>query len=334
MAAMDHDDVDFGLIDFTELQSSHHHDRTMLAPNSVVFPIIGPKPAADIAQINDFGDFMIGAPAADVFPITARSFPYKMTAVGVYKPKHMPLGEDACFIWSKFQTVGVADGVGGWRKLGVDSGEYARRLMANCVLALCNETLGYVNPMRVLHQAFNATAVRGSSTACIITLSGDKLTAANVGDSGFLVIRNDAVVFRSPTQQKCFNCPFQLGTTMQDPSVADLMEVAVISGDIVVAGTDGLLDNMHESEIVEIAGNSKIRDDNYLCQQAYYMAKAAHYNSMDPDTDSPYSIEARKAGRNCRGGKPDDITIIIARIDDDNDYDDDDYSDDDDDDDD
>ncbi|GLE06903.1 hypothetical protein PINS_up016572 [Pythium insidiosum] len=37
-------------------------------------------------------------------------------------------GEDAWFVCSN--TVGVADGVGGWARKGVDSGEYSRTLMS------------------------------------------------------------------------------------------------------------------------------------------------------------------------------------------------------------
>ncbi|XP_020548973.1 probable protein phosphatase 2C 55 [Sesamum indicum] len=145
----------------------------------------------------------------------------KMSAASIYIPKDnpkKPRGEDAHFISTEEQTIGVADGVGGWAKFGIDGGEYARQLMMNSVLALKKEPRFNVNPKRVLEEAFNNTTAQGSSTACIITLSGDKLRAVNAGDSGFLVIRNGEVVFRSPTQQHSFNCPYQLGNTKDKPS--------------------------------------------------------------------------------------------------------------------
>ncbi|KAF9941103.1 hypothetical protein BGZ65_005219 [Modicella reniformis] len=54
--------------------------------------------------------------------------------------------------------------------------------------------------------------VEGSSTACILSLC--KLTgtlkASNLGDSAFLVIRDNQCIYESPSQQHSWNCPYQL----------------------------------------------------------------------------------------------------------------------------
>lgn len=52
----------------------------------------------------------------------------------------------------------------------------------------------------------------GSSTACIVVLdrTSHRLHTANLGDSGFLVVRGGEVVHRSDEQQHYFNTPFQL----------------------------------------------------------------------------------------------------------------------------
>ncbi|KAL7097799.1 hypothetical protein ACP275_10G165600 [Erythranthe tilingii] len=242
----------------------------------------------------------------------------KMTGASVCIPMEKPgkpRGEDAHFISTKYQTIGVADGVGGWAKLGIDAGKYSRQLMMNSVRSLRRQPrcAGGVNPKRVLQHAYKRTTAKGSSTACIVTLSGDKLSAANVGDSGFLVIRNGDVVYRSPTQQRGFNCPYQLGIGKDNPSICDEIELSVKSGDVVVAGTDGLFDNVCESEVVEII--TKTCRDGDLNGQVLYLANAALYNSMDAYTEeTPFSIASRKAGRPHKGGKRDDITVIIARI--------------------
>lgn len=64
-------------------------------------------------------------------------------------------------------------------------------------------------------------SIVGSSTACIVALHKEKriLHTANLGDSGFVVIRKNAIVHRSQEQQHYFNSPFQLAIhpTMQDP---------------------------------------------------------------------------------------------------------------------
>ena len=65
--------------------------------------------------------------------------------------------------------------------------------------------------------------VQGSCTACVVVLEGNMLHAANLGDSGFMVIRGDSIVFKSRTQQHSFNFPYQLGrggNGVFDPPIA------------------------------------------------------------------------------------------------------------------
>ena len=80
-------------------------------------------------------------------------------------------GEDAHFICVDEHAIGVADGVGGWADVGVDSGQYARELMSNSVTAIQEEPKGSVDPARVLKKAHLSTKAKGSSTACIIALT-------------------------------------------------------------------------------------------------------------------------------------------------------------------
>ena len=67
--------------------------------------------------------------------------------------------------------------------------------------------------------------MQGSATVCILVLEGARLHAANLGDSGFWVLRGRKVVHRSPQQQHAFNWPFQLGSPgsrSDTPSSADV----------------------------------------------------------------------------------------------------------------
>ena len=139
------------------------------------------------------------------------------------------LGEDAFFTTP--HAVGVADGVGGWSEEGVDSGIYARGLLASveayCVAA---RAAGYTpNAAAALHHAHKSTRIRGSSTACVAVARPDgKLDIINVGDSGAQLWRRTTPLSRSPlaveeaaklwtlhssiaTQQYDFNAPFQVG---------------------------------------------------------------------------------------------------------------------------
>lgn len=81
-----------------------------------------------------------------------------------------PQGEDSHFICEEKQTIGVADGVGGWSKKGVDAGVYATQLINNSLLAVLTNPERQVDPMKVLNEAFRNTKAEGSSTACIITI--------------------------------------------------------------------------------------------------------------------------------------------------------------------
>jgi hypothetical protein len=82
-------------------------------------------------------------------------------------------GEDAHFICSEEQVVGVADGVGGWADVGVNAGDYARELMLQSRIAVAQEPHGDIDPARVMLRAHARTKCRGSSTACILALSGN-----------------------------------------------------------------------------------------------------------------------------------------------------------------
>ncbi|CAL5443059.1 unnamed protein product [Camellia sinensis] len=101
----------------------------------------------------------------------------KMVSGAYYIPKSKklnPLGEDAYFICDEKQTIGVADGIGGWAKKGIDAGVYAQELMANSLLALQNEPWEAVDLNKVLNEAYLNSKPKGSSTACIITLAGHR----------------------------------------------------------------------------------------------------------------------------------------------------------------
>ena len=53
-----------------------------------------------------------------------------------------------------------------------------------------------------------------------------KLYAANVGDSGFLIIRDGELAIQSPSMQHYFDCPFQLCN--QDTAPSDTAEDAML----------------------------------------------------------------------------------------------------------
>ncbi|KAH6831867.1 hypothetical protein C2S53_008360 [Perilla frutescens var. hirtella] len=241
-----------------------------------------------------------------------------MVADSHYIPKdnrNKPRGEDAHFFCRKAQVIGVADGVGGWAKRGIDAGEYARQLMTNAAASVENSSPADVDPKSVLVHAHRKTAAPGSSTACIISLAGNRLRAANVGDSGFAVIRGGKTVYRSPVQQHSFNTPYQIGIAGRDrPEAAAEVAVGLESGDVVVAATDGLFDNVFPEEVETTVELCMTKYGVAPAPAARELAVAARRKSLERDTGSPFEAAARDAGFKGRGGKRDDITVVVAYV--------------------
>ncbi|ETV67665.1 hypothetical protein, variant 1 [Aphanomyces astaci] len=178
-------------------------------------------------------------------------------------------GEDAFFLGTvgtpdncgaDVLCFGVSDGVGSWFEQGFSASKYSRELMkaAQAAATVSLTKHPHVNPSEVLHAAWqnvSQQAIMGSATACVVALDPvqAELYAVNLGDSGFLIIRDKKsdlktaekrgtldgsltrkmknrdtdltpagrrkgahVSYRSPQQLHYFNCPFQLGYYVPD----------------------------------------------------------------------------------------------------------------------
>ncbi|KAI3978764.1 hypothetical protein MKX01_015939 [Papaver californicum] len=224
-------------------------------------------------------------------------------------------GEDAHFICIDEQATGVADGVGGWAEVGINAGLYAQELMSNSVIAIVNEPKGSIDPARVLEKAHSNTKAQGSSTACIIALTDEGIQAINLGDSGFIVVRDGSTVYRSPVQQHGFNFPYQLecGRNGDLPSSGQVLTIPVAPGDVIVAGTDGLFDNMFNSEITDIIVQA-VKAGLEPQGAAEKIAALARQRALDEKRTSPFSKAAREAGFQYYGGKLDDVTVVVSYI--------------------
>jgi protein phosphatase PTC7 len=196
-------------------------------------------------------------------------------------------------------------------------------------------SLGASDPLSLLILAHRRTRVLGSSTACVLALEPDfgapsptdagdddstgtlayKLTAVNLGDSGFVVVRDGKLIFKSPAQQHGFNFPFQLAATAHSdaPEQAQTFDLPVRRGDAVVMGTDGLFDNMFDEEIVATLAKGRAEG---LPPDAIAMrlARRAHALAADGHRMSPFAQQAQAAGYSYRGGKMDDCTVIVSLV--------------------
>ncbi|KAG0296326.1 hypothetical protein BGZ96_009725 [Linnemannia gamsii] len=163
---------------------------------------------------------------------TARTLLWKEKLKAAH-PGKVDAGEDAFFHVSTRSRValGVADGVGGWSELGVDPALFSWALMNNaeniarstdCVPPeidppTAGSERSILDAQTILDGAYNelvqsGTVEAGSSTACILSLckTTGTLRASNLGDSAFLLIRDNKCIYESPSQQHFWNCPYQL----------------------------------------------------------------------------------------------------------------------------
>ena len=183
------------------------------------------------------------------------------------------------------------------------------------------------DPSAILEAAFAQTLEaqhKGSSTACIVSLdctAGASLRSANLGDSGFLIERSGEVIHRSAPQEHHFGQPYQLGhhEASSKPSDAQASATSVQAGDVLVLGSDGLWDNLSDSEVTQItqgalqAAASRPREMPSKAAQA--LAHAGLEASSDRERWTPFAMRSSEEfERIYSGGKKDDITVLVALV--------------------
>ena len=267
-------------------------------------------------------------------------------------------GEDAFFTNNDCGYFAVADGVGGWAALGVDPAEYPRKLIAACEAAIDTHSS---TPLALLQHAYDTTHAPGSCTIALAALQQHSSAAggmpslhiASLGDCGVRVIRDGSIVFSSEVQEHRFNQPYQLGSpqhhpegTMSEPEDCFVYDVAVQRGDTVILASDGLFDNLFDSELEAVVAEQQSsssssssgdtthseyqRNDKegvMLIERAQALAEklaaAAAENSTSTTYVSPFAKEKHERTvpeelkavvRQPRGGKPDDVTVVAAFV--------------------
>jgi serine/threonine protein phosphatase PrpC len=266
-------------------------------------------------------------------------------------------GDDAVVAGPRF--VGAADGVGAWASRENGQAALWARLMAHFWAAEA-ERRAYgdreadadaegdggglsrePNPVAYLQRAYEATqrataaagtAWLGTTTASGALLSWDRarpgrplLYVAQLGDSQVMVLRprHGELVYKTKEQWHWFDCPRQLGTNSPDTpekdAVLDRVEIEV--GDVVLAMSDGVSDNLWDHEIVQNVVDSLHRWDNgevedmpraegmepsYSREMTYVaqeLVKAARTIAEDPFAESPYMEKAIDEGLSIEGGE-------------------------------
>nr|XP_020164150.3 putative protein phosphatase 2C 23 [Aegilops tauschii subsp. strangulata] len=267
--------------------------------------------------------FAIHSPELDQLPLAREdcfrdedaSTALKMDWASCYVPHS---DHDAHFGVADPGVIGVADGVSAYSAKGVDAGAFSRSLMASAYKDALETVPRPICPYTLLQRAYKGAAssgVPGASTAVLLSLVGDTLRWANVGDSGFAVLRGGAIVHRSRPQLARFNCPLQLAAKGADSvTEAEVGETAVRDGDIVVVAADGLFDNMFDAELEPVVRMGTALGFSPK-NMADIIAGIAYEMSWSKVKDSPFSVGYRKhTGSQRCGGKQDDITVVVAFI--------------------
>jgi len=227
-------------------------------------------------------------------------------------------GEDAFYVSKDLKSFGVADGVGGWANHGVDPGIYSKRLMTLMKAEEDREEnknkFSLVDSISTAHKIITKEKIQGSTTLCFVKIIDKVLKSYYLGDSSYMIIPKDRTTFyKSPEQQKSFNFPYQLGS--EGDKVSDGRKGAhpISEGDIILVGTDGVFDNLHDHYIHKIIQEdheksamdiaSRIVNEASLVAFNKHPAKGMHITPFQVGSRGQFS-----------GGKPDDMTMIVAKV--------------------
>lgn len=150
------------------------------------------------------------------------------------------------------------------------------------------------------------------------------LYVTNLGDSQVMVVRPSSgeLVFKTKEQWHWFDCPRQLGTNSPDTPTqnAVLNKIPIREGDVVLAMSDGVIDNLWSHEIVENVSTSIKRWDSGKRQErprnyddgggsgamafvAEELMLAAKTIALDPFAESPFMEHAIEEGLPSEGGE-------------------------------
>jgi protein phosphatase PTC7 len=198
------------------------------------------------------------------------------------------------------------------------------------------------NPIEYLQRADEQTITatsspnewHGTTTACAAILASSPikkdtlkpphpvLYATSLGDSQILVLRprQNQIIYKTAEQWHWFDCPRQLGTNSPDTPRANAVmdKVDIEEEDVVLAMSDGVVDNLWEHEVLENvvesvhkwesgeagqgSGNRRGGAGGGMQFVATELVKAARAIAEDPFAESPYMERAIEEGLPMEGG--------------------------------
>mmetsp|Transcript_41034 Transcript_41034/g.76311 ORF Transcript_41034/g.76311 Transcript_41034/m.76311 type:complete len:304 (+) Transcript_41034:49-960(+) len=238
-------------------------------------------------------------------------------------------GEDAFFAALPISAFGLADGVGGWADRGVDAGLFSRALLESALQRMRQRANAMQRPdlPGVASEAFQAVrekSLDGSCTLLLGQMQQDMFTLLNLGDCGLMALRPCSIlprfhggtvttsmrlIYRSTPMLHRTNLPLQLSS--QDPNLSslteyfDLVTLKLRKGDVLIAGTDGLFDNIGDLELKSLA-------------LSHHESRTASGENTTQDLADALLARAAEVARAPMefgpGGKLDDIAVVLAEV--------------------
>lgn len=166
------------------------------------------------------------------------------------------------------------------------------------------------------------------------------LKIAHLGDCMGMLVRDEHIAWRSAEMWWAFNTPVQLGpSSSARPSDAQIVELPVQADDILILASDGLSDNLWDSEVLDEVVRFKrsfLKDTEQgtgkgllgrrtlagmlseaLCSRARRVSerKGKSFADDDGDVDDeiPFARRAREQGKTFKGGKIDGERALSGR---------------------
>lgn len=168
------------------------------------------------------------------------------------------------------------------------------------------------------------SSLRGGSTTSLVAIldkASGMLDVCNVGDCNLLLIRNGKLVGEVGITQHSFNAPYQIRKDHRSALAyiphsnrgIKCNTFQLHRGDVLLAGSDGLFDNVFKSDLVNCVNEHSTMSGNWdtlaenILQEALKNAKSNYV--------TPFTEEAQKNGwRGRTGGKKDDTSVVVAYL--------------------
>ena len=165
------------------------------------------------------------------------------------------------------------------------------------------------------------------------------LKIAHLGDCMGMLVRDERIAWRSSEMWWAFNTPVQLGpSSSARPSDAQILELPVQADDILILASDGLSDNLWDSEVLDEVVRFKrsfLKDvkqgtgkgllgrrtlagmlSEALCSRARRVSERKGKNFADDEGDVedeiPFARRAREQGKTFKGGKIDGACTLLS----------------------